>query len=336
MRIAIISKLWETTSPQSQGGTGAAVGNLVNELVEEGHRVTLFATGDSRTKAQRLVAAKKQPYKNDYSEVIEYQHIAAAFQRAKEFDLIHCHVEHKSLIFAGLVKTPTLHTIRYGEFFSDELALLKKYRHLNFAGNSQALKRLLPFIKFKGIVHNSLNLKNFPFNNQPKNYLLFLSRLSPQKGVDQAIKLAKQIKLPLILAGKIVERDKQYLQQKVIKYIDGQQIKYLGYVGFKQKINLLRNALALIHPNTFFEACSNVILEAQACGTPVLAYDRGGNKEIVKNQVTGFVVKNFNQLVAASKKIPQVNRLACRRWIEKKFSNDQIADKWLKVYKKIP
>lgn len=335
MRIAIVSKLWEETSPWSKGGTGASVGNLVNRLVEKGHRVTLFATGNSRTKAQKLISVKKRPYQNDYTEILEYQNIAEAFSRAKDFDIIHCHVEHKSVFFADLVKTPSLHTIRYGEFFKDELALLKHYRHLNFAANSKALTKLLPFLNFRGYVHNGLDLKLFPYNERPKDYLLFLGRLSPQKGVDQAIKIAKLTKLPLIIAGKMVKHDQAYLKQKVLKYLYNKQIKYLGFIDFKQKINLLKNALALIHPNTFFEACSNSILEAQACGTPVLTYNRGGNKEIIRAGQTGLVVKNFNQLIEATEKISHLKRPACRQWIQNRFTIEQTAEAWLKLYQRV-
>ena len=120
MNLAIISKLWESTTPLSSGGTGASIGGLIDGLVEAGHRVTLFATGDSKTKAQELVSVREQPYRGDYSEIQEYRNIAETFRRHREFDLIHCAVEHKSVLFGDLVETPSLHSIRYGEFFDQE------------------------------------------------------------------------------------------------------------------------------------------------------------------------------------------------------------------------
>lgn len=335
MKIAIISKLWEPTSPDSTGGTGMSVGLLANELVDRGHQVTLFATGDSKTKA-RLLSVRQQPWKNDYSEILEYLNIAQAFSSAKNFDIIHCHVEHKAAMFADLVKaTPHLLTLRYGEFFADEIKILKKYKHLNWSANSYALTKLLPFIKFKGVVHNGLELDRYPFNNRPKDYLLFLGRLSPQKGPDIAIAVAKKLGLKLILAGKTVKVDKKYLEKKIWPKIDNQQIKYLGEINFTRKINLLKKAIVLLHPNRVFEACSNTILEAQACGTPAIAFNEGSNKELIINKKTGFIVKDVNSTVSAVKKIDSIARQGCRNHMVKNFTVQKMADGYEKLYKKI-
>lgn len=335
MKIAIVSKLWERISPDSTGGTGASIGNLVNGLVEKGHKVTLFATGDSKTKAQKLISVKNKPYKGDYSEIKEYQNISEAFKRHKDFDLIHCAVEHKSLFFGDLVKTPSLHSIRYGEFFKDELNLLKQNKKLNFVANSKALQKKFSFLNWKGIVYNGLDYKLFPYNETPKDYLLFLARVSPQKGPDIAIKLAKKLKMNLIIAGKMVEADYEYLKKQVLPHIDNKKIVYLGEVGFKEKLELLKNAKALIQPIDYFEACSNTILEAAACGTPTITYNKGSNKELIENGKTGFVVNNFEQLLSKTKQINKLNRLDCRRRIETVFNLDQMVEGYEKIYKKI-
>jgi len=335
MNIAIVSKLWEETSPFSRGGTGASMGNLVNGLVERGHKITLFATGNSKTKAQKLISVKQLPYRGDYSEIKEYENIAEAFRQHKKFDIIHCAVEHKSVIFGELVKTPSLHSIRYGEFFKHELDLFKKYKKLNFVANSKAVKNYLPFLNWKGIVYNGLDVKRFSFNEQPQDYLLFLARLSPQKGPDVAIQVAKKVNKKLILAGKIVETDKKFLETKVLPYIDGEQIIYQGEVKFNQKVQLLKNAQVLLNPINCFEACSNTILEAMACGTPTIAFDKGSNKELIDDKKTGFVVKNMNQMVSAVKKINTIDRKNCRLKVEKHFSLEQMIDGYEKIYKKI-
>ncbi len=334
MKIALVSKLWETTDPTSTGGTGLSVGLLANELVKRGHQVTLFATGDSKTKA-KLIAVRNKKWQGDYSEPIEYLNIANAFYDHKKFDIIHTHVEQKAAFFAGLMETPTVMSLRYGEFFEDELKVLKKYKNLNWLTNSQALQKSLPFIKFKGFVHNGLDLKQYPYNQKPEDYLLFLARLSPQKGPDIAIKLAKKLGLNLILAGKTVERDKKYLAEKVFKHVDGKQIKYLGEVNFKTKIKLLKGAYCFLHPNTIFEACSNVILEAQACGTPVVAYNNGANNELIINNKTGFVVKNLNEAITAVNKITIINRPDCRQNMETNFTVEKMTDNYEKIYSEI-
>lgn len=310
-----------------------SVGLLANELVKRGHKVTLFATGDSKTKA-KLISVRDRPWRDDYSEPIEYLNIAAAFSEANKFDIIHCHVEHKAALFADLVKTPHLLTLRYGEFFEDELNILKRYKHLNWSANSKALTKLLPFIKFKGVVYNGLDLKRYPFNNNPKDYLLFLGRVSPQKGPDIAIQAAKKLRKKIILAGKMVKRDKTYLKS-LIPRIDDEKIKYIGEVKFKEKIELLKNAYCLLYPNKIFEACSNTILEAQTCGTPVIAFDNGSNKELIKNKKTGFAVKNIEQMIAAIKKIDLIDRQACRKHIEKNFTVGKMADGYEKLYCKL-
>lgn len=334
MRIALVSKLWEETSSNSRGGTGSSVGQLANELVRRGHKVTIFGTANSNTRA-KLVAVQPRPFRGDYSEIREYMNIAEAFKREKDFDIINTHVEHKACFFAPLVKTPTLVTIRYGEFFKHETELLRANKNLNFSANSQALKARLSFLRWRGHVYNGVDLDLFRFNDQPRDYLLFLGRISPQKGVDAAIRAAKRLKKKLIIAGKMVDEDAEFLQKKVIPHIDGKLIVYRGEVGLSAKIKLLQNAEAVLQPIQYFEACSNTIIEAMACGTPAVAFNKGSNRELILDKKTGFVVKNEAQMIAALKKISDIKRGDCRRRAEKLFSVERMADGYLALYKKI-
>jgi len=335
MKIAVVSKLWEETSARSQGGTGASVGTLVDGLVEAGHKVTLFATGNSRTQAQELVSVREQPYQGDYSEVHEYEHIADAFRRHRDFDIIHCAVEHKSVLFADLVATPSLHSIRYGEFFEHEAALLDKYKHLAFMANSRAVTGLLPGLNWQGVVYNGLDTERFPFNFEPGDYLVFLGRMSPQKGPETAIRLAHKLNKQLFLAGKMEETDRAYLDEQVLPYIDGERIVYLGELGFDEKADLLKNAQALVYPNRFFEACSNTILEAQACGTPVVAFDIGSNRELVRDGETGFVVSGEEQMQDRLGKVGSIERRACRDRVENNFTKPIMVEQYIALYNKV-
>jgi len=335
MKIAIVSKLWEETTPLSRGGTGASIGALVNGLVEKGHKVTLFATGNSQTRAQELVSAREEPFRDDYSEIHEYENIAGAFRRHKDFDIIHCACEHKSVLFGDLVSTPSLHSIRYGEFFEHEWNLLKKYQDLNFMGNSEAITHLLPFLNWQGVVHNGVSTDKFSFSPEPGEYLLFLSRLSEQKGVDIAIQVAKNLGKKLILAGKMVDTDSQFSREKVLPQIDDKQIQYLGEVREEKKIELLKNAYCLIQPNRIFESCSNSILESMACGTPVVALNRGSNSELVDSGTTGFVVTQEKELEEAVKKVKQIKREKCRERVENCFSLQKMAEGYVELYQKI-
>lgn len=335
MKIAIVSKLWEETSPYATGGTGVSIGYLVDGLVKRGHKVTLFATGNSRTKAQKLISVRKYPYQGDYSEIHEYQNIAAAFKRHKNFDLIHCAVEQKSVLFGSLVSTPSLHSIRYGEFFDHEEELLKEYKNLNFIGNSKSLKKILPFLNWRGFVYNGIDTSLFKLEEKKDDYLLFLGRLSPQKGPDIAIRVAKKLKKKLILAGRISDTDRNFLEKKVFPFIDGKQIIYVGEAPFKKKVKLFEKAEAFLHPIDYFEACSNTLLEAQACGTPVVAFDMGSNKELIEHGKTGFIVKTEREMVEAVKKIDKIDKKFCRTRVEKYFSIDKMVENYEKLYKKI-
>lgn len=335
LKIAIVSKLWEETSPDARGGTGSSIGYLVNALVDRGHHITLFVTGDSKTKAQELVACRKTYYQNDYSEVHEYQNIAEAFRRAKDFDIIHCAVEQKSVFFADLVKTPSIHSIRYGEFFEQEKELLKKYKHLNYVGISKSLKKLLPFLNWQDIIYNGLDTNNFIQKKEAGDYLLFLARLSPQKGVDIAIQLAKKLNMKLVLAGKISEADRNFLNEKVLPFIDGEQIIYKGEVFGQAKKELLSEAYCLIQPNRVVEAFGNTFLEAMASAVPVVAYDQGAVREVVQDSKTGFVVNNFKEMLKAVRKVKDIKKEDCLKRAQKYFSLDKMTSSYEDLYYRI-
>ena len=336
MKIAIISKLWEATSPNSTGGTGVAIGNLVNGLSDKGHEVTLFATGNSKAKAKELVAVRETPFTNDYSEIQEYDNIAGAFKREDEFDIIHCALEHKSLFFSGIGKTPVLHSIRYGEFFDQEMEVLKKYSKENFVGISKAIAEKFNFLNFQGIIYNGIDLEKFPYQEESQDYLVFLARVSPQKGPHLAIKLAKDLNKKLIIAGKISEGDKDYLDKHFWPYIDNEQIIYKGELAFDDKIELLRNAMCLLHPiENMFEAFGMSLIEAQALGTPVVSYDNGSPLEVISQGKTGYIVKDYDEMLEAVNNIDKIKRKDCRDWVENKFSLEKMVEAYENLYKKI-
>jgi glycosyltransferase involved in cell wall biosynthesis len=336
MKIAIISKLWEATSPNSTGGTGVAIGNLVNGLSDKGHKVTLFATGDSKIKAKELVAVRERPYTNDYSEIQEFDNIAGAFKREKEFDIIHSAVEHKSLFFSDIGQTPVLHSITYGEFFEQEMDILKKYSQENYVAISKAIAQKFSFLNFQGIIYNGLDLERFPYQEESQDYLVFLARVSPQKGVHLAIKLAKDLNKKLIIAGKTSDSDKEYLDKHFWPYVDNEQIIYKGELGFKEKIELLRNAKCLLHPiEKFFEAFGMSLIEAQALGTPVVSYDNGSPIEVIDNENTGYVVKNYDEMKESVMNIDKIKRKDCRAWVESMFSLEKMVTDYEKLYMKI-
>lgn len=335
MKIAIVSKLWEATSPDSTGGTGAAVGYLVKELRQRGHDVTLFATSDSIADGNLVSSISSHDFRSQYSETQEFFNIASAFDRRRDFDIIHCHNEFKSLFFGAASSVPSLHTVRYGEFFSDELKIFNSFKHLNFVGISQAVRDMLPDLNWQGVVHNGLDLKRFPYLEQKEDYLLFLARLSPQKGPDAAIRVANKLGRRLILAGKRSERDSKYLQKMVDPFIDGDRIKYLGEVDFSTKTELLSKAACLLHPITCPEAFGMTIIEAMACGTPVISYRPGAIEEIIIDHKTGFIVDSEEEIIEAIGRLSEIRATYCRQRVENNFTVARMADGYEKIYQRI-
>lgn len=336
MKIVLISKLWEEASPESVGGTGVFIGSLANELTQRGHKVFLFATANSTKKVTRLFSVIKKPF-HLYSESLHYLNIASGFEYGHKVkaDIIHACVDHTSLYFSRLSKIPVLHTLDYGDVFADEQKILKKYKTENFVTISYAMEKRFPYLNWQKVIYHGVDLKKFPKKEREGGYLLFLGRLSPQKGPDLAIKLAKKAKIPLVLAGKMTEVDKEYLDKKVLPFIDGKFIKYVGVAKFQKKINLLKNAIALLHPANFFEAFGITLIEAQACGTPVLAFDRGAIKEIVKSGKTGFVVKTLDEMIKKVRDIKKIDPRDCRRFVEKNFSLEKMVSNYEELYQKM-
>lgn len=335
MKIAIVSKLWEPTTPTSTGGTGASIGYLCHELKKRGHELTLFASSDSTQEVKLVGGRDSSLFRQQYSEPAEFLNISQAFCRQQEFDIIHCNNEYKSLFFGAASSTPSLHAVRYGEFFADELDVFERYRYLNFVGISQAVKKLLPNLNWRGLVYNGLDIEKFPYRENKEDYLLFLARLSPQKGLDTAIRVAKKLGRKLIIAGKKVASDAAYLAEKVEPYIDGEQIKYIGEVDFATKINLYSRASCLLHPVDYIEAFGMTLIESLACGTPVVAFNRGAISEVIETGKTGFVVNNEDEMVEAVQNLAAIKPLDCRRRVVENFTAEKMAAGYEQIYKEI-
>ena len=333
MKIALVSKLWEPTTSTSIGGTGAFVGNLADVLVERGHKVSLFATDDSKTKA-KLYSVIPHAF-DPYSQPLHYLNLENAFKRSKEFDVIHTIDDHHPAFFAPFVKTPTLLTIDYGEVFDHDKKVLLANRKLNYSAISLAIKKMMPSLNWQGVVHHGIPVEKFDYRDKSGKHLLFLGRVSPQKGPDIAIRVARKLNLPLVIAGKMVDIDKDYLDKKVKPFIDGKKVRYVGVADFKKKISLLRNSIALLHPIDYLEAFGLTLIEAMACGTPVVAFNKGAVGEVIKNNKTGFVVRDERGMIKALGRIDKIDRASCRKYAEKYFTIEKMVEGYEKLYKKI-
>jgi len=306
---------------------------LTEALVQSGLDVTLFATGDSQTSG-KLVAVCPRPYSEDPSvdpKVAECLHISELFERAAEFDLIHNNFDFLPLTYSGLDRTPVVTTI-HG--FSSP-AIIPVYRKYNDRGHYVAISESdkSPELEYVATIHHGIDVAQFPFREAPGDYLLFFGRIHPDKGVHEAIQVAQQAGVKLVIAGIIQDRD--YFATRVEPHIDGTNVEYLGSVGPDQRADVLGHALALLHLISFGEPFGLSMVESMACGTPVIAYARGSIPEIVRHAQTGYIVADIEAAVKAVAVVRSIDRFVCRGDVERRFSHTLMAQNYVNVYEKI-
>lgn len=329
MRIAQIADLWHPATKDSVGGRGFITGALTEELVKRGHEVTLFASGDS-TRAGKLVSVVDKAIKGFDLELTN-RNISNAY--AGSFDVIHDHVGHLALPYAAKSKTPTVTTLHYPSEEAREY--LKKYRDASyFVSISMAMQRFYPEINFSANVYNGIYVNDYIFNDKPEDFFLFLGRISPDKGVHNAVEAAKIAEVKLIIAGMVPSPDQNYFEKKVKPFIDGERIKYIGEVDYQEKIRLYSRAKAVLHPIDFFEPFGLTLVEAMASGTPVIAFNKGSIPELVVNGETGYVVENVMGMAEAIKRIGEIDRNKCRKRAEENFTVERMVDGYEKLYVK--
>jgi len=352
LKIAQIAPLWVSVPPKKYGGTERIVYYLTEELVKRGHKVTLFASGDSKTSARLIPGWPKSLLKEKmYGKPISWWNcvfpllnIAKAFQVAENFDIIHVH-ENKTCLsnfFVPLVKTPTVITL-HDPFprkeAKDKCATFSRYKNHNFVSVSLSHQKLWKKfgLNFVGNVYNGVDVELLKFREKKKNYLVWIGRSAPNKGAREAIIAAKKAGKKLILTGRIDKNSPVAMEyfEKEIKPRLGENIKYIGEINDKRKIKILGEAQAFLFPIRWEEPFGLVMIEAMACGTPVIAFNRGSVSEVVKNGKTGFVVKNLNQMVKAIKKINKINPYDCRTWVENNFTIEKMTDNYEEIYKKV-
>lgn len=332
MKIAMLSPIAWRTPPRQYGPWEWIVSILTEGLVRHGIEVTLFATKDSITSA-RLEAICPRPYEEDAhidAKVWEGMHIAHVFEKAGEFDLIHNHFDFLPLNWINFVPTPVLTTIH--GFSSPKI--LPTYKHYNekayYVAISEADKS--PELDYIATVYHGIPVEEYKFYPKPGDYLLFFGRIHPEKGTHEAIELAYRAGKKLIIAGII--QDQEYYQKEVAPHLNS-SIKYIGPVGQDGKSELLGNAYALIHLIHFKEPFGLSLIEAMACGTPVIARSLGAIPEIIASGRNGFIVNDLDEASAALKNIPQIDRGECRKIVAERFHQDRMVADYIEVYKRI-
>jgi len=332
-KIAILAPIAWRTPPLGCGPWEQVASNITEGLVKLGYDVTLFATMDSITQARHYAICPTgyEVNKDIDPEVWKLLHISEVFERAEYFDIIHNHFNYPPLVFSKLIKTPLLTTI---QGFSSEkvVPVYKKYnKHVHYVSISDADRH--PELDYIDTVYNGINLKDFTFNPEGGDTLLYLGRICYEKGTSEAIQIAKKAKKRLIIAGIIQEED--YFKEKVEPFIDGEQIKYLGYISIGERNELLQNALALLNPVRQLERSGLTMIEAMACGTPVLGFDLGSVREVVAHDETGFIVKSIEEAVKSVDKLENINRDKCRQRVEQNFTVDKMVERYIDVYERV-
>lgn len=331
LRVAMLSPISWRTPPRHYGAWEYVVSNLTEELIQLGVDVTLFATQDSITKA-KLHAVCPKGYSEDPTidrKVWECLHISEIFERANDFDIIHNNFDFLPLTYSKLIDTPVVTTV-HGFSSENILRVYQKYRELSYVSISYSSR--IKELNYVANIYHGINLKQFPFQPNAENYFIFLGRISPDKGVHQAIQVALKSKTPLVIAG-IID-DISYYRKRIEPFVDGDKILFYGPVGTLRKAELLGNARAYLHLSTISEPFSLSVIESLACGTPVIGMNRGAIPEIIDEEC-GFIVDTVEQAIHAVKKMNTVKRLNCRRKAETKFSVNKMAKDYHKIYYQI-
>ena len=329
----MLSTIAWRTPPRHYGPWERVVSILTEGLVARGVDVTLFATADSQTQA-RLVSVAARSYSEDPTmdaKVFECLHIAALFERADQFDVLHNHFDFLPLSYSRLVDTPLVTTVH--GFSSDRI--LPVYRAYDdrsyYVAISNAHRH--PDLTYAATIYHGIPLEEFTYRERPGDYLLFFGRIHDDKGAREAVEVARRTGRRLILAG--IVADEPYFKAHVEPYLDGDRIQYVGSVGPKERDELLGGAAALLHLINFDEPFGLSVVEALATGTPVIARPRGSLPELIEQGRTGFLVNDLDEAVAAVERISTLSRRACREDVEARFSARRMVDDYLALYKAI-
>jgi len=336
MRIAQVAPLYESVPPTRYGGTERVVSYLTEELVRRGHEVTLFASGDSVTGA-RLVAAVPRALRLSGDAKDPYAlHLAAlldVYDHADDFDVIHLHTDYVGLPLTRGVPTPTVLTLHGRLDISDVHPVYRAFPHVAFCSISTAQRAPVPDVSWAATVHHGLPRDLYRFG-PGGGYLLFVGRISPEKKPDAAIRIARAAGLPLVIAAKVDPADRAYWETVVQPLVAQPGVRFVGEVGESGKEELLRGARALLFPVDWPEPFGLVLIEALACGTPVIARCRGSVPEIVDEGETGFVCETDDEMVEAAGRLGRIDRHACRRTFERRFSVEHMVDAYEAVYER--
>jgi glycosyltransferase involved in cell wall biosynthesis len=339
MRIAQIAPLFERVPPALYGGTERVVSYLTEELVRLGHDVTLFASGDSRTSARLVAACPQALWRDpDVRDTLPHQIrlMELVFSGVGRFDVLHFHTDwiHFPLVRRHACRSvTTLHGMVHPP---DVAALFEEYRDVPLVSISDNQRSPIPTANWAGTVYHGLPRDLFASSGDPGRYLVYLGRMSPEKRVDRAIEIARRAGVPLKIAAKIYPEERDYFHETLEPLIkQSPLVEFIGEIGQEGRQVLLAGASAFLFPIEWPEPFGLVMIEAMACGTPVIAWRRGAVPEVLQEGVTGFIVESIDDAVGAVGRIGDLSRATCRREFERRFDARRMAQDYVRIYETI-
>jgi len=338
MKIAQVSPLYESVPPRYYGGTERVVSYLTEELVRQGHDVTLFASGDSVTSA-RLMACSEQALRLDKDCIDPLSHhlvmLNRVFEQAADFDIIHFHTDYLHFPFSRKLEAPHITTLHGRLDMPDLPSVYTEFGHVPVVSISNSQRTPLPFANWQATVHHGLPENYYTLEERRGDYLAFLGRISPEKRVDRAVEIARRLGMKLKIAAKIDKADREYFEVSIKHLLDDPIVEYLGEIGEAEKNEFLGKAYALLFPVDWPEPFGLVMIEAMACGTPVVAFRNGSVEEVIDEGVTGFIVDSLEEAVQATERAERLDRWQCRQVFEERFSATRMARDYVSIYQNL-
>jgi glycosyltransferase involved in cell wall biosynthesis len=336
MKIAQVAPLYESVPPKLYGGTERVVSYLTEELVRMGHDITLYASGDSCTSA-RLRSICERALRLEGGKLLSplahhLNLIETVIQESDEYDLVHFHLDYLPFSQVRRLEVPAVTTLHGRLDIPDLFPLFREFDDMRLISISDAQRAPMPWAGWLATVHHGLPENLHQPNFEAGNYLAFLGRISPEKRVDRAIDIARQVRMPLRVAAKIDDVDRSYFETEISDMLADSEVEFIGEIGEAEKTDFLGNAAALLFPIDWPEPFGLVMIEAMACGTPVIAFRGGSVSEIVDDGVTGFIVESVEEAVEAWKKIPSLDRRAVHQQFLRRFTSRRMCEEYLDAY----
>jgi len=338
MRIAQVAPLIETVPPESYGGTERIVSYLTEELVQLGHDVTLFASGGSVTSAKLVeisdCSVRSDPHVNDplARSIVELEEV---LKRAENFDLVHFHDGYLHFPLARRLEIPTLTTMHGRMDLPDLVSIFEEFAEMPLVSISDQQRSPMLFVNWVATIYHGLPENLYSFRAEPDDYVAFVGRICPEKRPDRAIEIAKRAGIPLKIAAKVDKVDEQYFESEIKPLLDNSLVDFVGEVNEAEKNVLLGGARALLFPIDWPEPFGLVMIEALACGTPVIAFGCGSVPEVLEHGKTGFIVHSVPQAGKALDNIETISRRVCRQEFETRYTSTQMAKNYVSVYEQL-